>query len=242
MRRAAALLLALACDGGPAGVHEPGPTPVAADPPARSAAPIAAASARAESPPHAPPLGFVDLRHALAGACFHIGYATADNFTGAPLPGYGAAGAWLREAPADALARAAAALADQQLRLVVFDAYRPRRASVAMVAWARANGRTDLLRDGWVAARSGHNRGLAIDVGLCDAEGKLLEMGSAWDHFGPESHANAATGVAATRRAALRGAMVAAGFSPYALEWWHFSFTASGAAELDVPYGPSEPQ
>ena len=97
-----------------------------------------------------------------------IGYAGADNFTGAALPGYGAPAAWLHPSAADGLAQAALELAEAGLAIVVFDAYRPRRASVAMVEWARASDRTDLLRDGFVAARSQHNRGLAI------SDGKLI--------------------------------------------------------------------
>src|SRR5689334_14492463 len=52
-----------------------------------------------------PPPGLVDLRAELPGACFDVRYATANNFTGAILPGYAAAGAWLRPRPAGALAR-----------------------------------------------------------------------------------------------------------------------------------------
>ena len=49
------------------------------------------------------PAGFVDLRTVLPAARFSIGYATPDNFTGAPLPGYGAPGAWMLEGAAESL-------------------------------------------------------------------------------------------------------------------------------------------
>src|ERR1700722_8563553 len=52
----------------------------------------------------APPAGFVDASK-IAGVRIHIGYATAENFTGAPLPGYAAAGAWLLAPAAEALAK-----------------------------------------------------------------------------------------------------------------------------------------
>ncbi len=189
----------------------------------------------------APPQGWTDLRVALPDAVFRVGYATSDNFTGAPLPGYGAPGAWLRDDAAVALQRAAEALAKDGVRLVVFDAYRPRRASVAMVAWAERTGRTDLLRDGFISARSQHNRGVAIDVGLADRDGTLLDMGTAWDHFGPEAAVTAARGEPAKRRAQLAQALVAAGFRPLAIEWWHFVFGKDNAQrELDLPYGRSE--
>jgi D-alanyl-D-alanine dipeptidase len=186
-----------------------------------------------------PPEGWIDLRVTIPDAVFHIGYATNDNFTGAPLPGYGAPGAWLRTDAAAALKRASEALAKDDLRLVVFDAYRPRRASVAMVTWAEETKRTDLLRDGFISARSQHNRGVAVDVGLADRDGKLLDMGTPWDFFGPEAATNAVGGPPGQRRKQLANAMRAAGFRPLAIEWWHFVFGKDNAQhELDVPYDP----
>ncbi len=193
-------------------------------------------------PPRArvPPPELVDVVAFVPYVRLSIGYATADNFTGAPLPGYGAAGAWLHPAATDGLAQVALELADDGLGLVVFDAYRPRRASVAMVQWARDEGRTDLLRDGFIAARSQHNRGLAIDLGLVDlATGVPLDMGTAWDAFTPKAAAFAMDGEPGERRARLRAAMQRHGFTPYDGEWWHFTWAAK-ASELDVPYGDAE--
>ncbi|HWB80273.1 MAG TPA: M15 family metallopeptidase [Nannocystaceae bacterium] len=188
-----------------------------------------------------PPSGWVDLRVVIPDAVFAIGYATKDNFTGAPLPGYGDPGAWLRDDAADALRLASDALAKDGFRLVVFDAYRPRRASVAMVEWAQRTRRTDLLRDGFISARSQHNRGVAVDVGLADRDGKLLDMGTPWDFFGPAAHVDAVKGEAGDRRKALAKAMRGAGFRPLAIEWWHFIHGKDNArAELDVPYGLRE--
>lgn len=59
---------------------------------------------------------------------------------------------------------------------LVFDAYRPVRATQAMVDWCTRAGREDLLRDGYIASRSRHNLGLAVDLTLVGvrlgAEGK----------------------------------------------------------------------
>lgn len=187
----------------------------------------------------APPPGLIDLRRALPTAIFAIGYATVDNFTGEVLPGYEAPGAWLDARAAAALVEAAEALEGQGVRLIVFDAYRPARASEAMVAWAERSDRIDLISDGWVAPRSHHNRGLAIDVGLADADGEILDLGSRWDHFGPSSRVHAVEGKPLARRLQLRRALVAAGFQPYAAEWWHFSFVVEdrgSAPRRDDPY------
>jgi len=240
------IAVALACDGelaphddAPRAVLHPSSVP---GPGVERRARARHASADAEAPASLaqPPVGLVDVVAFVPYVRLAIGYATADNFTGAPLPGYGAAGAWLHPAATDGLASAALELADDDLALVVFDAYRPRRASEAMVAWARANGRDDLLRDGWVAARSQHNRGLAIDVGLADlTTGELLDMGTSWDAFTAESAALALRGAAGDRRRRLRETMQRRGFTPYDREWWHFTWKAK-APVLDVPYGADE--
>ena len=188
-----------------------------------------------------PPPELVDVVAFVPYVRLSVGYATPDNFTGAPLPGYGAAGAWLHPAATDGLAQVALELADEGLGLVVFDAYRPRRASIAMVEWARANGRTDLLRDGWVAPRSQHNRGLAIDVGLVELDsGTPVDMGTAWDAFTREAGAFAMEGEPGARRQRLRRAMERHGFRPYDAEWWHFTWPGK-APELDVPYDGTAP-
>ncbi len=191
-----------------------------------------------------PPRGLVDLHEQLPSVQIVAGYHRADNFTGAPLPGYAAAGAWFERDAARSLAQAAEDLAEHDLGLVVYDAYRPRRASEAMVAWADARGREDLLADGWVAARSAHNRGQAIDLGLYRlADGQPLDMGSAWDHFGPTSFLRGVDGAALAHRLRLRGAMVRAGFVPYNREWWHFTWVGEAGPALDAPYRcrPTQP-
>src|SRR5258705_11536088 len=88
-------------------------------------------------------------------------YATANNFTGAPLPGYLANRAFMRREAAAALARVERDLRDQQLGLKVFDAYRPVRATLAMVDWTERVHRADLLIDGYIASRSRHHLRLA---------------------------------------------------------------------------------
>lgn len=190
-----------------------------------------------------PPPGFIDLRAALPDACFTAGYAAADNFTGAPLPGYAVAGAWLLAVPAAALVKVQAALADEGLSLRIFDAYRPRRASAAMVDWAERTGQTRLLADGYIARRSGHNHGHTIDLGLARRGSCApLDMGSAWDTLDATSHTLNAAGPARAHRLLLRRVMRAAGFRDYSREWWHFSFPLAGTRALDIPYGPAAPE
>src|SRR5215470_19722267 len=91
----------------------------------------APASARDMLPP-----GFVYLRDVDSSIVQDMRYATADNFTGHPLPGYGAAECVLRREAADGLKRVQADLARENLSLKVYDCYRPTRAVRAMEAWA----------------------------------------------------------------------------------------------------------
>ena len=161
-------------------------------------------------------------------------YATANNFTGAPLPGYLANRAFLRREAAAALARVQRELRPQRLGLKVFDAYRPVRATLAMVDWTQRVNRPDLLRDGYIASRSRHNLGLAIDLTLIDlATGKELEMGTPFDTFSAAAHTANAAGEAAVNRQRLKTAMEKEGFVNYDQEWWHFSFDVPNPLRFD---------
>jgi len=209
----------------------------------------AAAVANRPGPSSAPPINtaeteiapnsaadslLTDLRSLDSAIVVEMRYSTANNFTGAPLPGYLANRAFLRREAAAALARVEKNLHAQQLGLKVFDAYRPVRATLAMVDWTERVHRTDLLRDGYIASRSRHNLGLAIDLTLIDlATGKELEMGTPFDTFSAAAHTANATGVAATNRQRLKAAMEKEGFTNYDQEWWHFSYEVSKPVRFD---------
>ncbi|MDQ6690994.1 MAG: D-alanyl-D-alanine carboxypeptidase family protein [Gemmatimonadota bacterium] len=163
-------------------------------------------------------------------------YATANNFTGAPLPGYQGNHAYLRLEAVPALARVQRALRSQWLGLKVFDAYRPVRATLAMVDWTERVHRPNLLADGYIARRSRHNLGLAIDLTLIDlATGRELEMGTPFDTFSPAAHTANASGSAAMNRQKLKTAMEREGFLNYDQEWWHYSFSVPNPLRFDRP-------
>jgi zinc D-Ala-D-Ala dipeptidase len=163
-------------------------------------------------------------------------YATANNFTGAPLPGYQANRAYLRREAGAALARVQRDLKPRGLSLKVFDAYRPVRATLAMVDWTERVHRPDLLKDGYIASRSRHNLGLAIDLTLIDlVTGQELEMGTPFDTFSAAAHTANAGGLAAVNRQKLKAAMEAEGFLNYDQEWWHYSFNLPNPLRFDRP-------
>src|ERR1700710_2718126 len=96
-------------------------------------------------------LKLVDLSSVVRGVRFELRYATTDNFTGAVLPGYGAARPLFRREGAIALQQVERELEARGYALKVWDAYRPVRATLGMVAWCEANHRTDLLDQGYIA-------------------------------------------------------------------------------------------
>ena len=163
-------------------------------------------------------------------------YATSNNFTGAPLPGYLANRAYLRREAAAALARVQRALRPQGFGIKIFDAYRPVRATLAMVDWTERVNRSDLLKDGYIASRSRHNLGLAIDLTLIElATRRELEMGTPFDTFSAAAHTANASGEAAANRQILKAAMEREGFVNYDQEWWHFSFNVPNPLRFDRP-------
>lgn len=211
----AALTLGAAC--------RPHPAALPANAPATGVAPNAVADTL-----------LVDLATLTPPPIVELRYATSNNFTGAPLPGYEANRAFLRREAAAALQRASTALAERGYRIKVWDGYRPVRATEAMVAWTQRVGRTDLLRDGYIAERSRHNLGLAIDCTLVDARtGKELDMGTGFDTFSIEAHTRSAEGPELANRLILRSAMEQAGFAPYDDEWWHFAIPMANAPRFD---------
>lgn len=165
-----------------------------------------------------------------------VRYATPNNFTGAPLPGYGRPVVLLRREAAAGLGRVAARLAPAGLGLKVWDGYRPVRATLAMVAWCERTGRTDLLDDGYIARRSRHNQGVAVDLTVIRlADGTELEMGTPFDHFDATAHTANASGTVAANRRVLVEAMAAEGFVNYENEWWHFSLEVADPVPFDLP-------
>lgn len=163
-------------------------------------------------------------------------YRDAGNFTGAPLPGYDGNRAYLHRDAAAALARVQAHLREQGLGLLVYDAYRPVRATLAMVAWADSIGRADLITDGYIADRSRHNLGVAIDCTLIDlATGTPLDMGTPFDTFDSTAHTANARSTVAEHRLRFVTVMAREGFVNYDREWWHFSYAVSPVLRFDVP-------
>ena len=182
--------------------------------------------------------GLVDVRTYAPGIRLDIRYATRDNFTGAVLPGYCKPLAVIRRPAARALGKVQARVERDGLGLLVYDAYRPSRATRAMVRWAERRGNRWVLAQGYIARRSNHNRGAAIDLTLVDASsGKPLAMGTPFDAFTTRSHTANASGKPLRNRLTLKRTMEAEGFRNYRREWWHYDFPRAAGPPRDVPLG-----
>jgi D-alanyl-D-alanine dipeptidase len=181
--------------------------------------------------------GLVHVRRHAPGARVDLEYRTRHNLTGRPLPGYCRNWALLLAPAARDLARVQRLLRRRGLGLLILDAYRPARASRALVAWARRSGRGDLVGT-YVAERSRHNTGSAVDLTLVRLrDGRRLRMGSGYDELGPAAHTRNAGGRALRNRLLLARAMMRFGFRPYWREWWHFEHRRPGPVYLDLTLG-----
>ena len=188
------------------------------------------------------PAGFVDAAAVVDGLAVDMRYFGEDNFVGRRIDGYEAARCLLSRPAAAALARVQRDLAPQGYGLKVFDCYRPARAVMHFVRWARDLrdvkrkadfypdvDKRDLFRLGYISNRSGHSRGSTADLTLVRlARGGApveLDMGTRFDFFGVQSwpSSKAVSAEAQANRKILATAMRRGGFSTYAKEWWHFT-------------------
>ena len=181
--------------------------------------------------------GLRDVQQLAPGIRVELAYATRDNLTGRRLPGYCANRAFLLGDAARDLARVQRNLRRRGLGVLVLDAYRPARASRALVRWAERSGRGDLVGT-YIARRSRHNLGSAVDLTLVEAgSGERLPMGTGYDDLSPRAHTRNAQGRARRNRLILEQGMERFGFNAYWREWWHFEHRRGGARYLDLPLG-----
>jgi D-alanyl-D-alanine dipeptidase len=183
--------------------------------------------------------GFVFLDEALRGARWDAKYATPDNFTGMPVDGYEVNRIVASHALADALLAATEEAAAVGFGLLVWDAYRPQRAVDRFLVWSAQpeDGRTkqefypnidraQMFAQGYVAPKSGHTRGSAVDLTLYRLDtGELAAMGGRHDLMDERSHHGApgVSDVEAENRRMLCSIMERSGFERYDCEWWHYA-------------------
>src|SRR6202795_1529259 len=208
------------------------------------------------------PKGFVYLRDIDPTIVQDIRYAGSHNFVGRPIRGYLAAECILSEAAANALETVQRMLAEKKLSLIVWDCYRPKRAVDDFFRWSKDPAHSEIKAEfyhrtdkeklfalGYLARRSAHSRGSAVDLGIVPSafslapppnpshslkactspkgerfEDGTIDFGTGYDCLDVLGNTSNAlvSGIARHNRQTLKSYMQAAGFRPYAREWWHF--------------------
>ncbi len=207
--------------------------------------------------------GFVDLKTISPKVIVEAAYATNWNFVGRPIEGYQAGRCYLTIKAAKALNEVQKEVSKKGYSLLVFDCYRPQRAVNQFVAWTKDSDtskqsafypdetKKELIKRGYIDAKSGHSRGSTVDLTLIRPDkyqsekfnfqvsavsdcrkskdvalSGQIDMGTTFDCFSELAHtANPAVPKSVRRnRELLKSAMEKQGFANYPKEWWHFVF------------------
>ncbi len=190
------------------------------------------------SDPAMDPSGFVILADYVPAIVQEIRYYSTYNFIGERIDGYEEPCAIATVEAARALKGVSNELFVKGYRLKVFDAYRPACAVKQFVLWGIEDQdirmkqyfypeqeKQELFRKGYIASKSSHSRGSAIDLTLLDMKtGKEVDMGSPFDLFSELSHPDnkTITEEQYKNRMLLQSSMIRGGFEPINCEWWHF--------------------
>ena len=172
---------------------------------------------------------FIELTEERDNIVIDIRYATPNNFTKTNL--YPCGRCFLHPTVAKAVRNAAEDFKKQGYKIILFDCYRP--LSIQRKLWEKVpDSRYVTPPD----KGSMHNRGAAIDISLQEIKSKKeLDMGTPYDYFGKQAYMDyqEMTPIAANNRKILHATLTKFGFKPIRTEWWHFSFSGSGAVISD---------
>lgn len=164
---------------------------------------------------------FVNLKDYSKDFVYDMKYATEDNFLKAKV--YDCAECLLRLKTVKALVAANKEFIKKGYKIKLYDCYRP--LSIQKKMWEIVS------NPKYVAdpkKGSIHNRGGAVDISLVDNNGKELDMGTAFDFFGPEAghnYTNFSKKVLSNRKF-LKKIMIENGFNSFDSEWWHYNLKA----------------
>ena len=182
------------------------------------------------------------------------------NFIGDTVPGYEADVtdvALLTKTPAEKLCDVQNYLNEKGYGLLVYDAYRPKKAVQHFMLWATKPAVSDLEKQRkekhypsfpkdelfirkYVCEDSGHCYGNTVDVVLTDLKtNEKLDMGACYDFMDRISHSDVKPPLiseeAYANRQILAEAMQKFGFHPYDEEFWHYSYGGKEGREVKEP-------
>lgn len=135
------------------------------------------------------PEGFVFLKDIDPTILENPRYFGSENFTSKPVPGYTTPKIILTFSLAQALKKVQLELKNYGYKLVIYDAYRPQRASDFFIKWAEEEGdpitkrlyypnidKKEIFNLGYVAKRSGHSRGSTVDLTIISVQNSLQNI------------------------------------------------------------------
>ena len=162
---------------------------------------------------------FVELHSLDSSFVYDIRYATTKNFVHKKL--YPCSKCYVRRIVAEALLNIQKELRKKSMRLKFFDCYRPGKVQKAL--WAI---RPDPRYVADPKKGSMHNRGLAVDLTIVDANGKELDMGTTFDYFGKKAYHSykKLPDTVLKNRLFLKTIMQKYDLEPITSEWWHYSY------------------
>lgn len=179
---------------------------------------------------------------------YDIAYATSNNFVGRPIAGYNKAVCIASNNIISAIKSVQDNLdiLNNGLVLKIFDSYRPQMAVNDFAKWSQDLQdqkmknmyypnitKSDLFKLEYLALKSHHSTGSAIDVTLARRDSndptqhEELDMGTRFDFFDETSHTNSTSISAAAQlnRQMLKMLMERHGFKNYHYEWWHYNIS-----------------
>lgn len=185
------------------------------------------------------PGGFVYIDDLIEDCIVDQKYWGTDNFAGCRIDGYERPLIVMTVEAARGSVKAADILRNQGFFIKFFDAYRPQRAVNHFMRWGADPldyrrkpihypyvDKARVFELGYVAEKSAHSRGAAVDLTLVDKKTyQELDMGTIFDFMDPRSHA-VTQGLSPQQeqnRSILREAMEQSGFVQYPYEWWHYN-------------------
>ena len=183
---------------------------------------------------------FIDLKEIMPNLRSDLRYFGDNNFVGQPIEGYNAAKVLLTKDAAYALKKVQDELERLGFGLLIYDAYRPQRATDHFVKWAEDGSdnamkmqyypnidKKDLFAKGYISVKSGHSRGSTVDLTIVSLKTKqILNMGSPYDLFdemSSTSHTETITKNQHSLRMLLKRRMEKHGWKSNPQEWWHFT-------------------
>lgn len=170
---------------------------------------------------------FVNLKDYSQDFVYDMKYATEDNFLKAKV--YDCAECYLRLKTVKALVEANNNFMKQGYKIKLFDCYRPLEIQKRM--WKIVSNPKYVADP---SKGSIHNRGGAVDITLVDSEGRELDMGTTFDHFGIEASHNylKLDSQIIQNRKVLKETMQKHNFKIFESEWWHYNLNNASVDKL----------